>query len=152
MAFDIGEIMETVSDLWEGTNDVVSDAINEVGDILSDAGDMAHEALENMNDGVVEALERGDINKAIEQSDMPVETKEAMKETSKAFDLDIHRGAKDIANLGFGLLKAVAGFGTSNVALLGALGSGQAIKVGVNLWQNTSQVNFGNAQMQKMVK
>lgn len=151
MALDIGELVEDVSHALEGTKDVVSDAASEVGEILSDAGDMAQEVLENMKEGVAEALERGDVKEAIERSDMPAETKEAMQETSKAFSLDISRDGKDIAKLGIGLLKAVAGFGTGNV-LIGVLGGSQAIKAGVNLWQSTSQVsgNFGNAQMQKM--
>lgn len=152
MAFDIDEFMEDVSDAWEETKDVMSDVIGETGEILSDAGDMALEALENMKEGVVEALERGDVKEAIDQSDTTAEIKETMQEISKVFSLDIVRDSKDIPKLGIGILESMSGLGIGNV-LAGVLSSSQAIKAGVNLLQSTSQVssNFGNAQMQKMV-
>lgn len=156
---DIGDILsdvvDNVSDVVDGAKDVLSDLYEGAADFFSDVGETAQQTLENLGEGTVEALKEGDLEKAIEQSDLPAESKAEMQEVRQAFELD--KGKMEIVKDG---LKAFA-WGAAGVAslALGAVPSAllagmNAAKAGGRLWDSVSQMRdtSQNAQSQKLAQ
>lgn len=156
MAIDMDEIMDGASDILEGAKDIVSDVVDGAGELLCDAGEMAQDIQEVLGKEGMEALGDGDFEEAIEQSDLPGETKEILQETGKAFrlfDCDFSKIGKQIGKLTVGLVKVGAGVVEGDLVDV-VSGGIQVAEAGRNMWKSFTQVSdsSGNAQMRKMAQ
>lgn len=151
----VDNVSDNVSDVVDGAKDVLSDLYEGAVDVFTDVGEKAQQTLENLGEGTVEALKEGDLEKAIEQSDLPAESKAEMQEVRQAFELD--KGKMEIVKDG---VKALTwGAGSIASLVLGHVPSAvfagmKAAQAGGCLWNSVSQMRdtSQNAQSQKLAQ
>lgn len=108
------EAINEVTELTENLTDVVKD-------VAENVGDFARDAMEHFNEQGIKDLQEGNLDGAIDNSDLASSDKEGLKEVAETFDLEkkslFTAGAKVIGGaLGTIAALATPGFQVAGVA------------------------------------
>lgn len=114
------EAINEVTELTENLTDVVKDVAENVGDFAKDA-------MEHFNEQGLKDLREGNLDGAIDNSDLTSSDKEGLKEVAEAFDLGnkslFTAGAKVIG----GALGTIAALATPGFQVAGVAAAGTCI-------------------------
>lgn len=119
-----------LEDLASAISDFVGEFSENIQDAVVDIGEFSEGALENLGDGEIEALENGDLGRAIECSDISEESKGLAKEILENVPSDYVNLLKSGAKVIGGALGVAAALATPGLQPAG-LGSGATLFQGV---------------------
>lgn len=112
-----------LENIGNAVTDILGDITENIQEGIADIGDISRDAMENLSSESREALENGDIGKAIECSDMPSETKDAANELIGAFNLEkIKPYLQSGAKIAIGSLGTIAALTTPGFQPYGVVG------------------------------